>query len=321
MNSRHLRIFVAVCKAGSFSHAAVQLGMSQPALSRIIRELEAKYSLQFFSRTGRGVRATEAGQRFHNHALRILDELKLLESELSQFREYDSGEVNVSIPIRVGKIMMVPLIKQFSARFPKASIHVFENLNLTTQKLLLSGEMDIGIFYLPPKPPGLAFTRIGIDELYVVGRPALVGPNDATITMAEAAKLPMILQSSKANYREFINRAFAEEDYFPNVVRELETVDGTLAFAAEGEGATILPYCNVWEEVESGLVSARRLVERPIDRQVCMALRNQSSGKLVREAMMLVRNVIGEYQTKTRWLRETGDEDLFHAPEPILDKG
>lgn len=302
MNSRHLKIFIAVCEAGSFSHAAAQLGMSQPALSRIIRELESTHGLELFVRTGRGVRVTPAGERFQTRAARVLDELKRLEDELAELRQYDVGEVNVSIPLRTGKIMMVPLIKQFSASFPKAAIHVFENLNLTTQDLLLSGKIDIGVFYLPPKPPGLSLTRLGIDELYVVGRPEMIGPNDTTITMAEAADLPMILQSPSAHYRGFVDRAFADGGLTPNVVRELETIDGALAFAAEGEGATILPYSSVWEEVAQGLVTARKLVESPIQRQVCIALRHQNARRLVRETMALVRRVAAESRSKARWL-------------------
>ena len=117
MNSRHLRIFVAVCEAGSFTRAAARLGMSQPALSRIIRELETRHHLPLFSRTGRGVRPTDAGLIFRDRAIRILGEFNQLEEELTRIREDVVGDVNVSIPHRVGRSIMVSLVRQFAARF------------------------------------------------------------------------------------------------------------------------------------------------------------------------------------------------------------
>ncbi len=301
MNTKHLRIYVAACEAGSFSHAAAQLGMSQPALSRIIRELEARQGLQLFTRTGRGVQPTQAGSVFRARALRILGELDLLDEELTQIREHAGGDVNVSIPTRVGRIVMMPLIKRFAGRFPRASIHVFENLNVTTQNLLASGEMDIGIFYLPPRPSSIVFERIGVEDLFVVGQADIVGPDGNPISMAETAELPLILPGEHAHYRKFIGAAFVAGGHTPNVVRELETVHGLLAFAMVGEGVTILPYSSVWEEVEQGLVNARKLVEPPIRRQICIAVRNQATNKLVRDTVVVVKQVVNELPAWVGW--------------------
>ena len=301
MNLRHLRIFVAACETGSFTRAATRLQMSQPALSKIVRDLEEQYSLRLFTRTGRGVRLTEGGQLFHKRATAILREFDLLEEELLKVQDEAVGDVNVSIPHRVGRFIMLPLVKRFTARFPRASIHVFENLNIDTQHMIVCGDVDIGLFYLPPKPPSVAVEKIGAEHLYVVGAADIIGENNP-ITMAEASRLPLILPGARAHYRGFINNAFSAASYVPNVVRELETVHGLLAFAMEGEGATILPYSNIREEVESKLMNARRLIEPAIRREVCMAVRNQASSKLIRDAASLLKEVASEHCEQARWM-------------------
>jgi LysR family nitrogen assimilation transcriptional regulator len=309
MNSRHLRIFIAVCEAGTFSRAAARLGMSQPALSRIIRELEAAQGLRLFDRTGRGVRLTEAGRVFQDHALRILGELDRLSEEMMRLRGEVGGEVYVSIPVLIGRIVVVPLVKRFAARFPEASVHIYENLNLTTQEMVLSGKADIGVFYEPPSPPGLVSETVAEEDLYLIGRADTIGDGDDPIPMAEAATVPLILQESKAHYPRFINKMFHNAGYRPTVVREVETVDTLLAFAMEGDGATILAYSNVWQEVARGAVVARRIVEPAITRRMCLASRTQVTDILVRETTSLIKEVLAENRALARWRREGTEQD------------
>jgi len=302
LNTRHLRIFVASVETGSFSRAATRCGMSQPALSRISRELESTHQRQLFSRTGRGVRPTAAGLRFHEHAVRILDETGRLGEELAQ--DHDIEDVNVSIPVRAGRFMMQPLIKRFTTLFPQSSIQVFENLNSDTKHLLTSGDMDIGIFYLPPKPSSLVFECMGFEEMYIVGRPDIVGKSDKPIPMSKVAKLPLILPGSRAHLRDIIDKTFSTNGCSPNIVRELETVHAVLAFAMEGEGVTILPYSNFCEEIEQRIpITARKIVKPEIRRKICIAVSRHSSSKLVRNTVSMINQVIDDHRGKALWLR------------------
>lgn len=305
LNTRHLRILVTTVAAGSFSRAAMQCGMSQPALSRIIRELESTHQIQLFIRTGRGVRLTTVGARFHEYAVRILSETDRLAEELAQ--SDDSEVIKVSIPVRGVRFVVPPLIKRFTKCFPHATIQVFENLNLETKRLLTAGDVDIGIFYLPPNPSNLIFECIGFEELYIVGRPDIVGKSKTPLNMSKVSKLPLILPGSRHQLREIIDKAFSIKGCQPNVVRELETVHAVLAFAMEGEGAAILPYSNISEEIEKHIsISARKITNPEIRRQICIAVSNQSSGKLVRNTISMISQIIDDHRDQALWFR---DED------------
>ncbi len=303
MNTRHLEIFLAVCEAGSYSRAAVRLSLSQPGLSRIIRELEASQEIALFERTGRGVRLTDAGSVFRDYALRIIGELNHLKSDMQRLRGGVRGEVSVTIPMRVGRIILPPLVRRFSAKFPNAAVYVHENLNLTNLELVLAGKMDIGIFYEPPCPTGMVVDFLALDHLCLVGRPDLVGSTDKPITLADASSIPLVLPGRHAQYRKYLEKVFSNIGLPPSVVREVDTVDGLLSFALAGEGATILSYSNVFREADQGLVVARRIYDPPIARRMCISTKSTASN-LVRETVTLLKQVVDENRRLARWHSE-----------------
>ena len=113
-------------------------------------------------------------------------------------------------------------------------------------------------------------------------------------------RLPILLQSSSAHFRKLIEDTFSRAGYGLKVARELETVDAHVSFAAEGEGIAILPYSNVWQEVESGLLSAVKIVDPVIERQIAIA--TNSSSVLVRETARLLKQEILKCCERARWL-------------------
>ena len=277
--------------------------MSQPALSRIIRDLETTHSLRLFDRTGRGVRLSAAGHDFKYHAELVLREYENLIAAVDRLQGAEVGELNVSIPLRVGRLILAPLLDNFYLRFPNAAIHVYENLNLQTQEGLHSGSIDLGMFYTPPVPSGLSCDVVGREALYAFGNADLLAEGGDTITMAEVATLPLLLQAKPAHYRGVIERNFQKASLRPIVRRELETLDAHISFAIEGEGITILPYSNVWQEVETGTLIAKMIVDPMILRGVAIATNSNSTNPLVRETLKLMKQTIDSNRDQARWLK------------------
>lgn len=101
-------------------------------------------------------------------------------------------------------------------------------------------------------------------------------------------------------FRKWMGDAFSRAAYGLKVSRELEAVYARLSFAAEGEGIAILPYSNVWQEVESGLLSAVKIVDPVIERQIAIA--TNSSSVLARETARLLKQEILKCCERARWL-------------------
>lgn len=303
MKIRHLQMLLAVEQAGSISRAASRLGVAQTSLSRIVRDLEETHGVKLFERTGRGVRPSKAGEAFLRQASSVVFEYEQLLECAERLRGTEVGALNVSIPMRVGRLIMAPLVTSFSNTFPNASIHVFENLNIQTHDLLAAREMDVGVFYTPPEPPNLTSEELGYEELYAFGSSALLGDDGAPITMAEVASHPLLLQSRPAHYRGLIEDSMRKAGHVPNVGRELETIHAHVSFAAQGEGLTILPYSNLWEEVANGELVARKIIEPTITRGISVAACSSSANPLVRHTIVLIKQAFVENSDRAKWLR------------------
>ncbi len=303
MQIRHLQIFLTVAAMGSFSRAANKIGLSQPAVSRIMRDLEASLDVRLFERTGRGVRLSATGVQIREHASRIVEEHARLQAAARSAKGDDVGEVNLAVPLRVGNLILAPLLNGFYSCFPRAAIHVFEHLNATIQEELLAQTMDIGMFYVPPRPAGLVYEDIGREALFAIGRPDFFQADGETIPMSECASMPLIVQSRPAHYRLLIEKVFQDAGYVIRVVRELETLDAHVSFAAAGEGVTILPFSSVWKEVESGVLVARKIVEPSIWRSIGLATSSREPSPLVRETVAILRNVLDANRDRAKWSR------------------
>ena len=305
MKIKHLQMLMAVEQTGSISRAASRLGVAQASLSRIVRDLEETHGVKLFDRTGRGVRPSKAGEAFLRQASSVVAEYDQLLECAERLRGTEVGALNVSIPMRAGRLIMAPLVTNFSNTFPNASIHVFENLNIETQDLLAAREMDVGVFYTPPEPSNLASEELGYEELYAFGSSALLGNDATTMTMAEVASYPLLLQSRPAHYRGLIEDSMRKSGHVPNVARELETIHAQVSFAAEGEGLTILPYSNLWEEVAKGELVARKIVEPTITRGISVAASSNAANPLVRHTIALIKQTFLENCERARWLRRS----------------
>lgn len=302
MNVRHLEVFLVVDQVGSFSRAATKLGVSQPALSKMIRDLEANLGVRLFDRTGRGVRLSAAGSVIREHASRVVSELTLLRLTANNLKGENIGEVNIAIPLRTGNLILASLISKFSRQFPNASIHIFEKLNIDIQQSLFDHEMDIGLFYMPPTPSALVFEELGKEMQYAVGRADMFPSDGDSVTLSDLSELPILVQSRPAHYRLMVEQAFREAGRTMSVSRELDTMDAHVSFAIEGEGISILPYSCVWKEVESGTLVAKRIVGPSIWRSIAVAASSRAPAPLVRQTLELLRKTFVNCRDDARWL-------------------
>lgn len=117
-----LRVFRTVCELGSFSGAARRLRLSNPAVSKNVRELEEELGTRLIERTTRSVRTTEAGEAYLHRARAILDELAALDAEIKEHAGTPRGALRVAAPMSLGVARLAPLIGAFLVQYPELRI-------------------------------------------------------------------------------------------------------------------------------------------------------------------------------------------------------
>ncbi|WP_374349263.1 LysR substrate-binding domain-containing protein [Chitinimonas sp.] len=143
-HDRHAEIlaFVTVAKLGSFAAAATALGLTASATSRKLQALEARLNTRLLHRTTRQLSLTEAGAQYLARCERWLGDLRDADAELADLQSAVRGCLRVSVPLNVGRLMVVPNLPDFLARYPALDV----DLDFSDQYVdLLGGRIDVAV--------------------------------------------------------------------------------------------------------------------------------------------------------------------------------
>jgi len=130
MDLKQLRYFHEIVRLGSFTRAAENLHIAQPAISVAIRKLETELDLQLFQRHDRKVSLTAEGERLWLHTQRILQAVADARLEMQELKGLSKGEVRVGIPGMMGSYYFPPVLMAFRHRYPHISLPVIEGRHL-----------------------------------------------------------------------------------------------------------------------------------------------------------------------------------------------
>lgn len=168
MDTQLLQAFAAVAEHGSFSAAAEQLHLTQPAVSKRVALLENQLGCSLFDRIGRQTTLTEAGRALLPHAQLVLQELRAARRHIQDLRGGVTGLLSMGISHHMGLHRLPEVLKRFSQQYPDVRLDIdFLDSEEAYERVLL-GEVELGVITLAPveKPP-LQQTPIWKDELVV----------------------------------------------------------------------------------------------------------------------------------------------------------
>ena len=155
MDTRLLKYFVAVAEHKNITHAAKSLHIAQPALSVAIKKLETELELDLFRRHERKISLTHEGETLFSHAKLILQQLDDASLAMKELRGLEKGEVRFGVPSIMGTYYFPEVLMAFKSRYPKLKLTMVEAGAQSIQKMLLDGEIDLGITQVRDLPDEL----------------------------------------------------------------------------------------------------------------------------------------------------------------------
>lgn len=186
MKLHALQAFITAIRFGSLRKAAVQLQMSQPALSKLVRELELEVSAQLLVRKSQGVEPTAPGKVLYQHALAVAHELDLARDHIRQLGGQMKGELKV-IAVPVAMMLLMPeAVRTFSRTYPDISLQLREELFIEQLQPLRAGEVDVVVGGIPK---GLANGEFLVEELMTT---AMVAVAERSSPYAKATSLDQL---------------------------------------------------------------------------------------------------------------------------------
>jgi LysR family transcriptional regulator, benzoate and cis,cis-muconate-responsive activator of ben and cat genes len=237
MELRHLRYFIGVAEEENVSRAALKLHVSQPALSRQIRDLEDELGFQLLERSAKSVRLTEAGRVFLIEARAVLQRA---EDAVKAARTIATGggELHVGYAPSLTARILPPTLRTFQAESPGVRVKLHD---LSTEEMLAGlREGELQIAFIPRPTPavlrGFRFTELVRDPVCLAVAPKHPLAGRRTVTLAEAAREPLITYNRKdyPDAHEHLTAVFAAIKSKFRIVEEHDSVSSLIA-AIEAE--------------------------------------------------------------------------------------
>ena len=310
MDFREIRYFVQVATAGSFSLAAQELRVAQPALSRQIRKLEQELGVDLLVRHGRGVRLTGAGSVLLERAEQMIHLLRSTGDEVRASANTISGHVSLGLPPAAGLLLAPPIVRTFQREWPQVALHVRDGISNLLQEWLLDGRLDVAVLYNPPPLDALESEIIMHENMVVVEPPDRPGRHPrgksaiGTCRIRDLADMPLIMPGLPHNNRRIAEQAAVQHGVRLRVRLEVDSVTLTKAMVKSGLGCTILAYAAVHDEVMRGELKVR-VIERPalVSTVAIAMLREHRTHKLPNELRQTVIAEVNKLVADGVWRR------------------
>ena len=245
MELRHLRYFIGVAEEENVSRAALKLHVSQPALSRQIRDLEDELGFLLLERGARSVRLTEAGRAFLTEARAVVQRAEDAVKTARAIATGGVGELHVGYAPSLTPRILPRTLRAFQAELPNVRVRLHD---LSTEEMLAGlreGKLQIA-FVARPTPAmlrGLRFEELLRDSLCLAVAPKHPLAGRRSVTLAEVAREPLITYSRKdyPDAHENLAALFAAIKIKPRIAEEHDSVSSLIAAVESGAGVAVAP--------------------------------------------------------------------------------
>jgi LysR family cyn operon transcriptional activator len=262
-NLEWYKVFYITAQAGSFSRAAEQLFITQPAVTHTIKQLEAKHKGQLFFRTSRGVQLTNEGQILFQYIEQAYNLISMGEKKLAEMHNLMEGEVRIGAGDTLCKHYLLPQLEVFHRLYPGIKLQITNRTTTETIQLLKAGKIDFGIVNLPINDEQLIIRdSIEIQDCFIAGAP-YKHLAASKITLQQLSEHPILLLEKGSNTRSFIDQYAKQQDVVIQPDIELGSIDLLVEFARTGLGVACVIRNFVMSELEQSALYEIQL-EPPI---------------------------------------------------------
>ncbi len=290
---RQLHVFQSVAATRNFSRTGDAIGLTQPAVSRCITELEGQLGLQLFNRTTREVALTDAGQRLAARLPRVLEELDNTLLDVQGMATARRGRVRVASSPTLSANLMPDCIAHCQATHPGLELLMLDRIQSAVLTSVLSGEVDFGVVIDPSERDALHCETILTEPFCLACPPTHRLARKRNARWADLQGEPLVLLDHDSGSRRLIDRALAEHGIAGPVAHEVGHPTTIFRMLDAGLGISVIPTLALPPEGLARL-AVRPLVPR-VDRDIVLAhRRHRALSPLAQTAWELVREVAGQ---------------------------
>jgi DNA-binding transcriptional LysR family regulator len=262
MDVRQLRLFCRIVERHSFSLAADELHITQPAASQQVRSLERELGTTLLDRSRRTVVPTDSGQVLYRYAREILALHERAVTEIGDLGDLVAGKVLVGASTGPGEHVLPGMLTRFKELYPGVDVVLHVDDTHEVVERVLSREFELGAVGAPTRRPDLVVEPLARDEVVLVCNPAHEWASRGTVTLDELAREPQVVQQQGAGIRAVVEEHLRGIGLPPerlNVVMEMGLMESAKQAAIAGGGVTFLSRWAIGPELEHGMLAGVRV--------------------------------------------------------------
>lgn len=250
LNLHLLRLFATVVRTGSFSKAAETLHISQPSISKGIKDFELQLGCRLLDRSPKGVKATQEGAALMRHAEILFAAERSAEEELRSLRSLDNGSLRIGASTTIATYLLPEYLGAFHKAHPGIELYLTSANTRDIADLMLQHQIEVALVEGPIHDEGLHSEAWLTDVMALI-----VGPNhpfsSATepIEPRELAKETLIVREPGSGSREVVMQAIAKMGIEPIRTLEIGSTEAIKQLVAAGLGVSIVSRASVKEQL------------------------------------------------------------------------
>jgi DNA-binding transcriptional LysR family regulator len=265
MADRRLQVFYTVAKQLSFTKAAEQLFMTQPAVTFQVKQLEEHFNTRLFERSHGRIALTPAGRLVEEYAERILAMSEEMDTRVADLTGTVAGPLLLGASTTIAEFILPQILGEFKALHPEVQAHMTVANSETIVNRVADHTIDVGLIESPSYLPSLQNEICCDDELVVICAPGHALAARKTVTAQDIAAIPMVRREPGSGTREFTDNYFRECGVPPedlNLVMELGSPEAMKGVVETGIAVAIVSRATIAKELRLGSVVAIPLAPR-----------------------------------------------------------
>lgn len=259
INLNQLRVFYEAARAGSFTHAARKLCITQPAVTAQIKSFEDQCNLKLFKKKGRSLYLSDEGSALYEYTRRIFEYEKEVEDVIEAMRKLKRGTLRLGTSKAYARYFMPFLISNFHEAFPQIKVHLDEGSSMDILRSLLDLKNEVAVIAKVEENPNVTLLPFKREQLILILAPAHGLARKKRVSVEELVNEPMIMKEMGSGTRKQVNDLFSRKGLTPNVLMETSNTEFIKQLVQRGEGISFLV-----EEAVAKEIRENRLATVPV---------------------------------------------------------
>jgi len=267
MADRRLQVFYTVARHLSFTKAAEQLFMTQPAVTFQIKQLEEQFNTRLFERSHGKIALTSAGQMVMSYAERILGLSEEMETRVADLTGAMGGPLLLGASLTIAEYILPRILGEFKAKHPQVHAHMTVGNSEMIETRVADHTLDLGLIETPAHLPGLLTEMVCEDELVVICAPDHDFAKLQSVKPHQLLDEPYVSRETGSGTREFADQYLRRCQVMPedlNVVMELGSLEAIKGVVETGLGISIVSRATASKERHLGTLAVVPLEPRLI---------------------------------------------------------